>query len=232
MVRTARALRSARTLGTTGVPAAFACLASLALLATTLSACGRGNLASHLTPTPDLARASNQARCGVAKSHDRPLIIEWPSAERAALESAVRRDDHLIVVRYSGCDMEVLRHCRAQGRYTFASVQRKDDNSYLRSADELYAKIPLGAAHLEAELERHGALHLAMTYIGAYEADPTGISEALDVSKLKGRCEGATHVVTNLNVGAFVLSSAAGAEIQAGAELGPPASLGRGPRGG
>ncbi len=231
-------VRVARSLGPSGALIQALTLGTLGLLGggglvVNLGGCGpRGNLASHLTPTQSLSGASSQARCGVAKSHDRPLIIEWPSAERAALESAVRRGDHLIVVRYSGCEMEVLRRCRARGSYAFSGVQRKDDNSYLRSADELYAKIPLGAARLEAELERHGALHLAMTYIGAYEAEPTSISDSLDASTLEGRCEGATHVVTNLSVGAFVLSSAAGAAIKAGAEIGAPAGFGKGPRAG
>jgi len=196
--------------------------------------CGRsrGNLAAHLAPTQDITRATDQARCGVTKNHDRPLIIEWPSADRGALESQVLRGDHLVVVRYEGCEMEVLRHCYARGRYAFSGVQQKVDNSSIRSADELYAKIPLGAARLEAELERHGALSLAMTYVGAYEAERGSLTEALESDALEGRCDGATHVVTNLSVGAFKLTSASGAGVKAGAEVGLPGGIGEGAGGG
>jgi hypothetical protein len=40
----------------------------------------------------------------------RPLIVEWPSADRAALEAQASHG--LVVVRYEGCEMEVLRQCR------------------------------------------------------------------------------------------------------------------------
>ncbi|MCB9566917.1 MAG: SUMF1/EgtB/PvdO family nonheme iron enzyme [Myxococcales bacterium] len=188
-------------------------------------ACGQRNLASALAPATDLAPATGQARCGVIKSHERPLIIEWPAADRGALESQIRRGDRLVVVRYEGCEMEILRRCEASGRYGFTALERKDDEAIMRSADDLYAKIPLGAARLEAELERHGALRLAMTIVGAYEAE--GVD--LDPGALRGRCEGATHLVTSLSVGAFALSSESGAGIKAGAEV---ASLGEGPGGG
>ena len=227
-MRVARVASSAR-------PLFFGLGLGLGLLAVTVAAgCGRsrGNLASHLAPTQDLAGATGQARCGVAKSHDRPLIIEWPSPERGALESQVLRGDHLVVVRYEGCEMEVLRRCYARGRYAFSGVQQKVDNSSIRSADELYAKIPLGAARLEAELERHGALSLAMTYVGAYEAEGGSLSEALESDALEGRCDGATHVVTNLSVGAFQLTSASGAGVKAGAEVGLPGGVGEGAGGG
>ncbi|MEZ4383556.1 MAG: SUMF1/EgtB/PvdO family nonheme iron enzyme [Nannocystaceae bacterium] len=214
--------------------AAAAALAPTLGVLAALAGCSRGkNLAAHLAPTQDLAGAtSGQARCGVAKSHDRPLIIEWPSADRGALESEIGRGDHLVVVRYEGCEMELLRRCRARGAYAFTALERKEESSALRSADDLYAKIPLGAARLEAELERHGALRLAMMIVGAYEADLSqgaGLVAALDPANLEGRCEGATHVVTGISVGAFALTSASGAGVKAGAEVG---GLGEGVGGG
>jgi hypothetical protein len=37
----------------------------------------------------------------VRKSQDKPLIVEWPSAERVEPESEMQ--DGLVVVRYDGC---------------------------------------------------------------------------------------------------------------------------------
>jgi hypothetical protein len=180
-----------------------------------LAACRGDNLASGLARAPELD-AQGQSRCGVMKSSARPLIIEWPSSDRAALEGLVRGERGVIAVRYEGCEMEVVRRCTVPGQYGYTAVEPKRDDQLFRSADDLYAKIPLGAAQLEAELERHGALALAMTVVGEHHAP----RERVDRAELSGDCERATHVITTITVGAFKLSSEAGARIGAGARLG------------
>src|SRR5258708_54656 len=82
----------------------------------------------------------------------RPLIGEWPSADRAALESQARRGT--VVVHYVGCEMEVLRQCTAPGAYAYAPTTRQRDKIAIRDADELYANLPLGAAALEGKLAK------------------------------------------------------------------------------
>jgi hypothetical protein len=180
-------------------------LASLALG----TGCRGRNLASAMAGGPTV---EGQARCGVVKSHARPLIIEWPSADRAALEGLVEKNNGLVAVRYAGCEMEIVRRCVVAGRYGFTAVEPKRDDQEFRSADELYAKIPLGAAQLESQLERHGALTLEMTVVGHYE---TG-RERVARSELRGDCEAATHVISAVTVGAFKLSSGSGAKIRGG----------------
>src|SRR5690606_1604315 len=107
----------------------------------------------------------DQARCGVTRSHTRPLIIEWPAHDRSALEALVAEGRQRVAVRYAGCEMELLPACHAPGRYRYVGVQPKREDYVFKRADDLYAKIPLGAANLEAELERHGALSLDMTVV-------------------------------------------------------------------
>ena len=77
------------------------------------------------------------------------------------------------------------------------------------NADELYAKIPIGAVRLEGQLARAGELNVDMIQVGRHEAERFHFNQA----DLSGRCEGATHVVTGLSVGAFVFYSGAGADI-------------------
>lgn len=179
------------------------------------TACRGDNLASGLARTPEID-ARGQSRCGVMKSSARPLIIEWPPSDRAALEGLVAAGKGLIAVRYEGCEMEIVRRCTVPGQYDYTAVEPKRDDQLFRSADDLYAKIPLGAAQLEAELERHGALSLAMTVAGEHHA-PRG---RVDRDELSGDCERATHVITTISVGAFRLSAQAGARIGAGGRLG------------
>lgn len=163
---------------------------------------------------PDLAAATSQSRCMVRRSADKPLIVEWPAAERAALETRARQS--LVAVRYEGCTMEVLSGCDVDGRYAFVPTSRKQERVTIRDEDELYARLPIGAASLAATLARQGQLVVDMTIVGRAQAD----RHVLSRSELHGRCDGATHVLTGLTVGAFSLYAGAGLEAGARAQLG------------
>jgi hypothetical protein len=166
----------------------------------------RKNVAERLLGDPAHELAS--ARCGGAGQMVRPLIIEWAATDRASLESRLRRG--LVVVRYEGCVVEVLRECAApEGAYDYLGITRKSDQITIRTADELYVNMPLTAVTLEAKLAKAGELNVSMALVGNYEAQRA----RFDISELQGRCEGATHVVAAAQVGAFEFYTGAAAEI-------------------
>ena len=170
------------------------------------ASCSGGNLASNLVQPPTF-EPQGQAKCGVSKSQARPLIVEWPSTDRADLEAQARRG--VVVVHYEGCDMEVLRQCRAPGAYGYVGLTRKDDRITIHDADELYEKVPLGAVQLEGKLQKAGALDVSMTIVGKYEAE----RPAFRKDELDGDCARATHVVTSLTAGAFEFFAGADAAV-------------------
>jgi len=177
---------------------------------------GSGNLARQLVQPPKL-EPKGQGKCQVSKGQDRPLIVEWPAADRTALEAVAKRGT--VVVRYAGCEVEILAQCRAPGSYTYTPTTIKVDNLSIKDADELYAKVPLGAARLEAQLARAGELNVAMTVVGRYQIEATQVSS----DQLEGMCEGATHAIFAMTAGAFELAAGASANAGASAEV-----LGRG----
>jgi hypothetical protein len=180
-----------------------------------LSGCpARRSPAEALATSPDYAQSTGQAKCGVKASARKPLVVEWPGADRSELESRASRN--LVVVRYEGCDMEVLSHCSVAGNYHWLPVTPKREAVRIHDADELYAELPVGAAGLEAKLKRSGQLNVDMVIIGRKEADAVKFTER----ELEGRCEDATHVITGLTVGAFSFYAGAAAEIGAGVEVG------------
>lgn len=203
-----------------------------ATLATTLLACtvlltataplgckNRKNLAEHMLSDPSHELAS--ARCGGAGQIVRPLIIEWPATDRASLEGRLRRG--LVVVRYEGCVVEVLRECTApEAAYDYLGITRKSDQITIRTTDELYANMPLTAVELEAKLAKAGELNVAMALVGNYEAPRA----RFNISELSGRCEGATHVIAAAQVGAFEFFTGAAAEIGVGVEVENVAGVG------
>jgi hypothetical protein len=175
--------------------------------------CGGGNLAGEVAKPPEFA-PKDQAKCGVTKSQARPLIVEWPSSDRATLEARLKQG--VVPVRYIGCEMEVLSRCQVpKSRYSYTGLTRKSDRIVMRDADELYANIPVYAAKFEGKLQRSGALTVDMTIVGRYEADQSSVQTA-DLAG--GDCEGATHVISALTVGAFEFFAGAEAEAGAGVE--------------
>jgi hypothetical protein len=172
---------------------------------------GGGAVARPFVAIPEAP--SDQVKCKVAAQHENPLVTEWPASEKANLEGLLR--DGTVVVSYSGCTMRLMPQCRAGGRYVWRRTTVSSDNIEIRDADELYAKLPLGAASLEGELQRSGRLAVQTTVSGQMqlaEFDPNQFPA--DVA-----CLGATHVLSALSVGAFKLKSGGGADVRGNASV-------------
>ena len=166
-----------------------------------------GNVAAHVASTPTY-EPRDQAKCGVAKSAAHPLIVEWPSADRATLEA--KAQSGVVAVRYVGCEMEVIHRCRLPGKYVYTAITPKHDTVHIRDLDELYANMPVGAPKLEGKIEHGAKLDVSMTVVGRYEAERTTFSP----DQLEGEdCSRATHVVSGMTTGAFELSASASAGV-------------------
>lgn len=183
-------------------------LATVATLATSGCAPGK-NAAGVVANRPGMSDVG-QSTCGVRQSSAKPLVVEWPAAERGALEARMQRG--LVPVRYAGCEMEVLTTCSVAEAYDYVGITQKTEAVRIKDADALYANLPVGAASLEAKLERSGQLNVDMNIVGRYES----ARYHFDPNDLSGRCDGATHIVTALTTGSFVFYSGAAVEMGAG----------------
>ncbi|GEM_PF-508290 len=188
-----------------GIALAVSLPMTLGLLS--LSGCKSGNTAQHLAQSTAPTLEGSMGKCKPGNDASKSLVVEWPMGDRGALESRVKQ--RLVVVRYSNCEMELITNCSVAGNYDYVSVTPKTENIKITNADELYARIPIGAVKLEGKLERAGELNVDMTLVGRHEAARYRFQR----SDLEGRCEGATHVVTGLSVGAFVFYSGSDANI-------------------
>jgi hypothetical protein len=176
---------------------------------------------SPLTPTSSGASSAasvpeyqtGQAKCRIAASHESPLVTEWPASEKANLEARLR--EGTVVVSYSGCDLRLLSQCRMPGTYGWRRTTTSTDVVEIRNADDLYAKLPLGAVSLEGELERAGRLAVQTTVAGQLQLTSFDTGN----TKHDPACAGATHVVGALSIGAFKLHSGGSVKAHAGAEV-------------
>jgi hypothetical protein len=153
------------------------------------------------------------AKCNVTKSQASPLVTEWPASEKAHLESLL--SERVVVVSYSGCEMRILDGCRVEGTYAFKRTTLARDTVEITNEDDLYAKIPLGAASLEGELATSGRLAIHVTVAGQRRLEG-GVDELPDTPA----CRSATHVVTALSIGAFDMVSGGGVRAGGGIEVG------------
>jgi hypothetical protein len=194
-------------------PSRLLAIAAAGLIVTAGTGCPKKDGPTGPTP-PDLATQTGQAKCGVKASAAKPLVVEWPAADRAALEAKATRS--LVAVRYQGCEMEVLTNCTVQGQYSYLGLNQKREGVRIKSVDELYAQLPVGAVALEGKLERAGQLNVDMVIVGRKEAERFEFSD----QDLDGRCDEATHVVTGLTLGAFSFYAGASAEVGAAVKVG------------
>ncbi len=154
--------------------------------------------ATQLPPSPTPWYApKDQSKCSINASQARPLIVEWPSADRLELESKARQG--LIAVRSSGCDIEPLYNCVLPAKYAYVGGTPKEDELDIDNQDDLYANLPVGAAKLEGRLEHSGKLIVKMSMIGRYESQRASVR----ADELQGDCVGATHFISGVTLGAF-----------------------------
>jgi len=162
-------------------------------------------MAAPTDPTP-------LAKCKVAASATSPLVTEWPASQKAYLEGLTARQ--AVAVAYSGCELRIVDECRLPGKYTWHRTTAATDTLEITNADDLWAKLPIGAAGLEGELARNGRLAVRTTVSGQLELEGLDAkSAASDAS-----CAGVTHIISAVSVGAFRLLSGAGASAQGGAK--------------
>ena len=191
----------------------LAAASALSFVGLLVCSCGGGNAASKLVQPPDY-QPKDQTKCGVAKSQAKPLIVEWPSPDRLELENKVHQG--LVVVHYVGCEMSVLDRCSVAAKYTYQGATRNQDKVEMKDEDDLYAHLPVGAAGLEATLQRTGRLTVDMNLVGRFEADRASVR----ADELQGDCAGATHFVYGVTVGAFDFYAGGQANVGASAGVG------------
>lgn len=167
----------------------------------------RGPAASGVLP--------ESGRCRVGAGRTDPLVTEWPASEKSSLEAQLRQGG--VAVEYTGCAMRVLTRCRLGGGYEWQRTSTATDAFEIRGEDELWAKLPLGAAALEGELARRGKLEVKTRVAGQLRLEGAGAESVPRTDE----CARATHVVGAVSVGAFSLSSEGNSRAKAGVEVSP-----------
>jgi hypothetical protein len=148
-----------------------------------------------LPPSPDEA-----APCRAATMQGSPVVAEWSAPEKASLEAMLRSGP--VAVEFHGCSMRVAPSCRLPGRYLWVRTTIATDVADISDEASLWAKLPLGAASLSAELAGSGKLAIKTMVAGQLRLEAVRPELALQAPG----CERATHVVEAVSLGAFSLT--------------------------
>lgn len=141
------------------------------------------------------------SRCRVGSTQSGLIVTEWAAAEKANLESLM--SGGAVAVEYTGCAMRLVPECQLPGAYAWQPTTASTDIIEIRSEAELFAKLPLGALSLSGELKQSGALYLYTTVVGQRMLQGMTAPQVPNSYE----CSRATHVVTGMATGAFVMSA-------------------------
>lgn len=197
---------------------------ALGIVVIALSGCGFNQTRVAENALKERKDPSPLAHCTVAPKQVEPLVTEWPASSKARLETLLletleKKDSSAVAVAYSGCEMHIIDACKPPADYDFYKTTLARDAIEINDADELYAKLPLGALGLEGELKRSGKLTVQTVIAGQVKLMSNSTIKMDEVHGLPG-CAEATHLVQAVSVGAFQLRSGDQTKVGGGVSAG------------
>jgi formylglycine-generating enzyme len=199
------------------------CGITLFLVLFGVASCGGAELAagSGVPKTPTTGEAfagEGQVSCSAVRAQSEPDLMGWDSASRMSLNTL--RTAGVVAVRYraQGCnvELEILQNCIGKGEYRYQPYA-SSDTKVAKSAQDLYAQLPVGAARLVGRLQGNRALRTDYVLVGMAALPPGGTYAA---SNLKGPdCQRATHVVSRVYLGGFAMEAGVASELESGASV-------------
>jgi sulfatase modifying factor 1 len=166
-----------------------------------MAACG------SRAPEPPAARpVPLGATCDRDSGSAEPDLFGWDPGSRAKL--ATLAVDGIVVVHYerNGCDimLDVLPRCTSRKAYYTYDRRPERETRTARDEREMLARFPIAVGRLRANLQQGMELRVDYAQTGV-EHVPDGTR--IESEDLIGDCDGATHVVSSIARGAFVLAS-------------------------
>ena len=157
---------------------------------------------------PDIGAASQPPSCvGVDKvsldrvsNENRDRIAAHVSSTLA--DVAAQSPSRLLLVRVDGCSVTWLKDCVAEGRYGMSHVELDDTQTF--TAGELSAQLSDGSALALAQSSPQptsAKRQRSVRGVLGFDADPVDPWQY----SMHGDCNGATHVVRNIALGASLL---------------------------
>jgi uncharacterized protein len=149
---------------------------------------------------PSYQPSQQPSPCGGPPTRMQPFVVDWAAAARADLSAAMQRQ--LVVMHYDCGGFYMLLQCQLPGAYTYTGFTPKQETRVLRSSVELGVNLPLSASNpasqVPLQVSRGNSVEISVRMVGNFGTDRMGARFA----ELVGSCQGATHFVRQVTVGA------------------------------
>ncbi len=184
------------------------------LTALLVAACGKSGdgpkSVSDLFPGVDCKRVKLSAE---------PDLVVWDAQQRAELDRL--RKQGVVAVRYAadGCDvsLELISACVGpRNKYVYSPIN-VTDSKVAHDANELFAKMPLGAANVAAQIHDDKTVRADMQLVGSVALPPGSVITEYDL--VGPECRRATHVISAVYVGGFALGAGKAAKVESAKNL-------------
>lgn len=192
-----------------------------ALLLATAAGCGSSNVGSSLRPREVTAAEALGGSTGAIctpSADDRTLIVDAPDEDRKAIEEMLRKNQ-VPVAKYDCRSLRVLERCKLVADFAYVGTALRDKTLRIESSDQAAATLPLASASVRAGFARGQKIDLALAEVGSRTAS----FELVVRSTLHGDrpqdCEGATHFIHKVDVGAFAFSQSTAGEATSAAQI-------------
>lgn len=157
--------------------------------------------------------------CKSVKLSAEPDLVVWDARDRAQLDQL--RKQGVVAVRYAadGCDvsLELIPQCVGpRNKYVYSPLNATE-SKVAHDANELFAKMPLGAASVAAQIKDDKAVRADMQLVGSVALPPGSVITEYDL--VGPECRRATHVVSAIYVGGFALGAGKTAKVEGAKNL-------------
>jgi TPR repeat protein len=166
---------------------------------------------------PQAADATGRTQVKAVDGPSSPLVVDWKAEQRADLEEAIH--DGIAIVAWDDAGLRLLKRCTLAGTYGYLPVQVKKDVVRLETADDVKASLPTAGLGIVGKIgggfSQGTTLDIALAMVGKRRTTWNQVTR----DDLKGTCDGATHYVRAILVGAFAMKTGTRANAAAAAEI-------------
>jgi TPR repeat protein len=150
---------------------------------------------------------------------DRTLIVDLDSSDRKTIEEMVGIKKVVPVVAYDCKSLKILPTCKLDAEFTYIGSSSRERVIEIESFDKVAADIPLASASLKASVQGGRKVEIALAEVGSKSSAMELVAKPQLTPLRKGDCEGATHFVYKVDVGAFAIAQKTSGEASAAAEV-------------
>lgn len=158
----------------------------------------------------------NDTTCNVADNPNNPYIVNWSASHISSLKTASSKG--AIIVSYDECrNIKILNECTFSGSYNSKSVGSPLlDTQRFVSELSLKSALPLFNANLYGKVNSNVGLEMKTLITGSAEFVKSGSQLSLNGGE---SCIGASHYISQMDIGASVLQKFSINSNEAGANV-------------